>query len=189
MRKLRDVLRLAAAGMSSRQVAASLTIGATTVIDYLARARRAGIAWPLPADLTDEALEAHLYPPPPTVAKDQRPLPDWPTVHRELKRPGVTLQLLWEEYRGRHLQGYGYSRFCEVYRAWAKRLPTPSTRAPDRQASRTFRNLVGVMPMRRANRQVKWLCVNPTARATSLIERPGLCSRVRASARRCSVRY
>jgi len=48
----------------------------------------------LPADLTDEALEARLYPPPPTVAKDQRPLPDWPMVHRELKRPGVTLQLL-----------------------------------------------------------------------------------------------
>jgi transposase len=122
MRKLRDVLRLNAGGMSSRQVAASLTIGATTVIDYLGRARRAGIVWPLPADLTDEALEARLYPPPPTVAKDQRPLPDWPMVHRELKRPGVTLQLLWEEYRARHPQGYGYSRFCELYRAWAKRL-------------------------------------------------------------------
>ena len=77
MRKLRDVLRLTAGGMSSRQVAASLTIGATTVIDYLARARRAGIAWPLPDELTDEALEASLYPPPPIVAKDQRPLPDW----------------------------------------------------------------------------------------------------------------
>ena len=56
MRKLRDVLRLTAAGMSSRQVAASLTIWATTVVDYLARARRAGIAWPLPDELTDEAL-------------------------------------------------------------------------------------------------------------------------------------
>ena len=62
MRKIRDVLRLTAGGMSSRQVAASLTIGATTVIDFLGRARRAGIAWPLPDDLTDEALEASLYP-------------------------------------------------------------------------------------------------------------------------------
>ena len=61
MRKLRDVLRLTAGGMSSRQVAASLTVGATTVIDYLARARRAGIVWPLPDDLTDETLEARLY--------------------------------------------------------------------------------------------------------------------------------
>ena len=107
MRKLRDVLRLTAAGMSSRQVAASLTVGATTVIDYLGRARRAGIAWPLPDDLTDEALEARLYPPPPIVAKEQRPLPDWPTVHRELKRPGVTLQLLWEEHRTRQPKGMG----------------------------------------------------------------------------------
>ena len=82
MRKLRDVLRLTAAGMSSRQVAASLTVGATTVIDYLGRARRAGIAWPLPDELTDEALEASLYPPPPIIAKDRRPLPDWPAVHR-----------------------------------------------------------------------------------------------------------
>lgn len=111
MRKLRDVLRLTAAGMSSRQLAASLTIGATTVIDYLGRARRAGIAWPLPEDLTDEALEARLYPPPRTVGKDQRPQPDWPAIHRELKRPGVTLQLVWEEHRAQHPQGYGYSRY------------------------------------------------------------------------------
>jgi transposase len=65
--------------------------------------------------------------PPPVIAKDQRPLPDWPTVHQELKRPGVALQLLWEEYRGQHPQEYGYSRFCELYRAWAKRL-SPTTR-------------------------------------------------------------
>ena len=142
MRKLRDVLRLTAAGMSSRQVAASLTVGATTVIDYLGRARRAGIAWPLPDDLTDEALEASLYPPPPIIAKDQRPLPDWPTVHRELKRPGVTLQLLWEEYRGRHPQGYGYSRFCELYRAWAKRL-SPTMRQTHVAGERLFVDYAG----------------------------------------------
>ena len=142
MRKLRDVLRLTAAGMSSRQVAASLTVGATTVIDYLGRARRAGIAWPLPDDLTDEALEASLYPPPPIIAKDQRPLPDWPTVHRELKRPGVTLQLLWEEYRGRQPQGYGYSRFCELYRAWAKRL-SPTMRQTHVAGERLFVDYAG----------------------------------------------
>ena len=142
MRKLRDVLRLTAAGMSSRQVAASLTVGATTVIDYLGRARRAGIAWPLPDDLTDEALEASLYPPPPIIAKDQRPLPDWRTVHRELKRPGVTLQLLWEEYRGRQPQGYGYSRFCELYRAWAKRL-SPTMRQSHVAGERLFVDYAG----------------------------------------------
>jgi len=96
----------------------------------------------LPADLTDEALEARLYPPPPTVAKDQRPLPDWPMVHRELKRPGVTLQLLWEEYRARHPQGYGYSRFCELYRAWAKRL-SPTMRQSHVAGERLFVDYAG----------------------------------------------
>jgi len=142
MRKIRDVLRLTAGGMSSRQVAASLGIGATTVIDFLGRARRAGIAWPLPDELTDEALEARLFPPPQAVAKDQRPLPDWPALHRELKRPGVTLQLLWEEHRARHPQGYGYSRFCELYRAWAKRL-SPTMRQTHIAGERLFVDYAG----------------------------------------------
>jgi hypothetical protein len=63
MRNIRDVLRLTAAGMSSRKIAASLSIGATTVIDCLQRARRAGLRWRLPEDLSDEALEERLYPP------------------------------------------------------------------------------------------------------------------------------
>jgi transposase len=141
MRKIRDVLRLTAGGMSSRKVGSSLGIGATTVIDFLGRARRAGIAWPLPDDLEEEALEARLFPPP-TITKDQRPLPDWPSVHRELKRPGVTLQLLWEEHRGRHPQGYGYSRFCELYRAWSKRL-SPTMRQTHVAGERLFVDYAG----------------------------------------------
>ena len=122
MRKLRDVLRLQAAGLSSRQIGASLGIGQSTVVDYLGRAQRAGLVWPLPDDLGDEVLEARLFPPPIVIPRDQRPLPDWPAVHRELRRKGVTLQLLWEEHRAVHPQGYGYSRFCELYRAWEGRL-------------------------------------------------------------------
>ena len=52
------------------------------------------------------------------LSPDRRPLPDWPLLHRELKRPGVTLSLLWEEYRAVHRDGYGYSRFCDLYRDW-----------------------------------------------------------------------
>ena len=122
MRKLREVLRLDAAGLTSRQVGASLGIGGTTVVDYLARARRAGVAWPLPDDLDDTALEARLFPPPIAVPKSERPLPDWAALHRELKRPGVTLQLLWDEHRAANPKSYGYSRFCELYRAWEGRL-------------------------------------------------------------------
>src|SRR3954454_8453572 len=93
MRKIVDVLRLTASGLSSRKVAASLSIGATTVIDCLQRARAAGVAWPLPAEITDEILEARLYQVATAMAamSTHRPKPDWAAVHRELKRSGVTL--------------------------------------------------------------------------------------------------
>jgi hypothetical protein len=93
-------------------VAASLSIGATTVVDCLQRAYAAGVAWPLPEDVTDENLEARLYPAATaiTAMSARRPQPDWRAIHRELRRPGVTLQLLWEEHRAAHPDGYGYSR-------------------------------------------------------------------------------
>jgi transposase len=121
MRKIRDVLRLDASGMSKRQIAASLSIGPTAAWEIVRRARRAGLAWPL-GDVSDEALEQRLYPPPKPALVDKRPRPNWPAMHRELRRPGVTLQLLWEEHRAAHPEGYGYSRFCELYRQWEGRL-------------------------------------------------------------------
>jgi hypothetical protein len=105
VRKIRDVLRLSAAGMSKRQIAVSLGVSATAARDCILRARRAGLAWPLPEGLTDETLEDRLYPPPAVASKERRPRPDWATVHRELRRPGVTLQLLWEEHRAAHPDG------------------------------------------------------------------------------------
>ena len=118
MRKISDVLRLHAGGLSKRRIAVSLNIGRAAVGDYINRARRAGLGWPLAEDLSDEDLERLLFPPPVAVSPDRRSLPDWPVLHRELKRPGVTRSLLWEEYRAVHRDGYGYSRFCELYRAW-----------------------------------------------------------------------
>ena len=112
MRKISDVLRLHAGGLSKRRIAVSLNIGRTAVGDYINRARRAGLGWPLAEDLWDEDLERLLFPPPVAVSPDRRSLPDWPVLHRELKRPGVTLSLLWEEYRAVHRDGYGYSRFA-----------------------------------------------------------------------------
>jgi len=122
MRKIRDVLRLRAGGLSKRQIAASLNVGATSVGDYLRRARRAGLAWPLPEELSDEALDRRLFPPSVVVSTDRRPLPDWPALHQESRKPGVTLSLLWVEYRAAYPEGYGYSRFCDLYRAWKGRL-------------------------------------------------------------------
>lgn len=121
MRKVREVLRLKAAGLSPRQIARSLLIGRTTVGDYLRRAKLAGLTWPLPEALDDESLERALF-----VQREDhrpsRPLPDWIEVHRELRRKHVTLELLWEEYKAQHADGYQYSQYCELYRRWAKTL-------------------------------------------------------------------
>jgi transposase len=146
MRKIRDVLRLTACGLSSRKVAASLSIGGTTVIDCLQRARTSGVDWPLPEDITDEMLEARLYPSATAIAAmtARRPQPDWPTIHRELRRPGVTLQLLWEEHRGTHPDGYGYSRYCELYRAWECRL-SPTMRQVHVAGERMFVDYAGTV--------------------------------------------
>ena len=123
MRKIRDVLRLKyGLGRSHREIAAILRISHTTVGNYVRRAREAGVSWPLPDELDDARLEAALYPPTPP-SRVPRPEPDWARMHRELARhKGVTLQLLWLEYREAHPDGYQYSRFCDRYREWRGRL-------------------------------------------------------------------
>ncbi|MBV9375742.1 MAG: IS21 family transposase [Alphaproteobacteria bacterium] len=137
MRKIGDVLRLRADGLSKRKIAASLSIGVTTAGEIIRRVRRAGLSWPLPENLSDEALERVVYPPTPVTAKDRRPQPDWAAVHRELRRPGVTLQLTWEEYREAYPDGYGYSRYCDLYRSWEQRL-SPTMRQLHVAGERTF---------------------------------------------------
>lgn len=123
MRKIKDILRLKwDCRLSNRQVAASCAVARSTVAETLRRAEMAGLTWPLPADLTDTELEARLYPAPPGPASALRPIPDWATVHQELTRPGVTLALLWQEYRAAQPEGYQYSRFCDHYRAWRATL-------------------------------------------------------------------
>ncbi len=142
MRKIRDVLRLEASGLSRRQIAASLNIGRTAAGTYLDRAHAAGLSWPLPDDLSDEALERLLFPPPVKVLKGQRAEPDWALLHLELRKPNVTLSLLWEEYRAIHLSGYGYSRFCDLYRAWKGRL-TPTMRQKHFAGEKMFVDYTG----------------------------------------------
>lgn len=119
MRKIREVLRLALGEeLSQRQTGLASGVPSTTVHDYLARARAAGLKWPLPQDLDDAGLEALLYPPA-LPSRTPRPAPDWAKVHAELKKhKSVTLQLLWLEYREAHPDGYGYSQYARLYRDW-----------------------------------------------------------------------
>jgi transposase len=122
MRKVRDVLRLTfGEGLSRRQVAASLGIPVTTLSDHLRRAKLAGLSWPLPEDFDDAALEAALFPPR-APSRVPRPMPEWSSIHTELRKKSVTLQLLWLEYREAHPDGYGYSQFANRYKAWCKKV-------------------------------------------------------------------
>jgi transposase len=123
MRQLRQMLRLHHDGVSAREIARTLGVARSTIQDGLGRARRAGIDWPLPAEWTDAALEERLF-----ARSGLKPgrrahsEPDWAVLARELKRPGVNLMVLWEEYRASHPDGYGYSRFCDLYREFERRL-------------------------------------------------------------------
>jgi len=125
MRKLKEVLRLHfELGLDQRQIAHSCAVGQTTVHDYLKRADAAGITWPLPEGWDDRRLEeALLGPGVRRLYENLKPTPDFARVHEELQRhPHLTLQLVWEEYRQTHPDGYGYSRFCELYQRWRQRL-------------------------------------------------------------------
>ena len=144
MRKIREVLRLKhERGLSHRAIAQTCAIGVGTVTLYLQRTARHGLGWPLPVELDDAALEARLYPRP--TALRNRVGPDCAHIHRELKRDGVTLQLLWEEYARVHPDGYGRTRFCEIYRQWARRL-RPSMRQVHRAGEKTFVDFSGKRP-------------------------------------------
>jgi transposase len=117
MRKIREVLRLTAAGLSARQVAAGAGLARSTVASLLRRAAAAGLSWPLPEGLDEAALVQRLYPPAPPP-QGEIPLPNWPVVQQALSHKGVTLMLLWQEYKAQHPAGYQYSRFADRYRAW-----------------------------------------------------------------------
>ena len=123
MRKLKELLRLHALGLSQRQIARSCCIGQATVSEYLKAATVAGLQWRDIADWDDERLWNALAPSPsPPAARRQLPEPDYAVLRHELQtNKYVTLQLLWEEYRNQHPDGYQYSRFCDLYRAWLRR--------------------------------------------------------------------
>ena len=123
MRKSREILRLKfETDLSQRAIARVCSVSNATVWDALKRFEASGLSWPLPDGLGDAELEARLYRPPGTRAPDPRE-PDWARVHEELRtHKHVTLQLLWTEYREAHPDGYGYSYFCQHYRAFAGRI-------------------------------------------------------------------
>lgn len=131
MRRVKELLRLAhELGYSNRQISQSIRMPKTTVGDYLARAAGAGVRYADVAEMSEEAVEALLFQRPELPAT--RPRPDWDTVAAELARRGVTLMLLWEEYRRQHPDGYSYSQFRRHFLEHAKASPEPRLRREHR---------------------------------------------------------
>lgn len=146
MRKVREVLRLRHAhGASERQIAAAVGVSRSTIGEYLRRAAVIGITWPVPAELDDAELERRLFDAAGAAGAAGEPAreqPDWNQVHNELKRRGVTLVLLWEEYRAERGDGYGYSRFCDLYRDWRSTI-SPTMRQTHGPAEKLFVDFAG----------------------------------------------
>lgn len=125
MRQIGEIFRLMSTGdVPVREIARRTGVAPSTVRATIKRIAASGLSWPLPEGLSDADLEARLY----SNAGKKRghrrcPEPDWPALHRELKRKHVTLSILWDEYIEQNPDGFRYSRFCELYRAWEGKLP------------------------------------------------------------------
>jgi transposase len=123
MRKIKEILRLCwDNGLSARQAAVSCGIGRTTIKEYLERAEKAGLSWPLSEELDETSLENLLFPSTIPLDTVRRNMPPFDYIHKELKRKHMTLQRLWEEYKENNPDGYQYSQFCLRYHTWAHTL-------------------------------------------------------------------
>jgi len=144
MRKIREVLRLKFDfNLTNRKIAKSCCAARSSIAEYLERFEKSGLPWPLPEDLDDQRLEQLLYPAVTISTATFRPTPDWPDIHRELRRKAVTLMLLWEEYKNIHPEGYQYSQFCHLYDQWKKQID-PVMRLDYRAAEFLFVDWAGM---------------------------------------------
>ena len=123
MRKIKEVLRLKwEYNSSNNQIAKSCNIARSTVREYLRRAEVVGLTWPLDPELDDSDLENLLFPIKTVIPSSQRQMTTMAYLFQEMKKKGVTLQLLWYEYKETNPEGYQYSQFCNLYRQWVKKL-------------------------------------------------------------------
>lgn len=127
VRKIKEVIRLKCEGkLSNRAIAGACKVSNSTVGEYLRRAEAAGIDWPL-EEIGEDELYQKLFPEKNAAVSERKcPMPDWEAVQKEKRQKGVTLQLLWQEYKGKYPEGYQYSQFCEHYQRWKKSRTEPS---------------------------------------------------------------
>ena len=143
-RTIREILRLRSLDFSTRQISQSVNKARSSVNDIVRKARNAGVKWPLSKDIDDRKLEEMLYAKPEGV-REGKAEPDFPYVHSELKRKGVTRQLLWKEYAEVHPDNhYSYTRFCELYDIWRKKNKKPSMRQLHKAGEKCFVDYAGM---------------------------------------------
>lgn len=143
MRKISEVFRQRyELKLSYRDIAKSLNISISTIYDYLTRAKLAGIHWPLPEGISEQELYEKLFLPV-TQKTAKRALPEWEYIHRELRKKGVTLRLLWREYREIHADGLAYTQFCGHYRDYVKSV-SPVMRQIHKGGEKTFVDYAGM---------------------------------------------
>jgi transposase len=144
MRNTKEVFRLKFdCRLSNRKIAQSCRIARSTVAEYLSRFHQAALRWPLPEAMDDTRLEELLFPAAALTSGAERPLPEWLYIHTELRRKGVTLALLWQEYKAQHPLGYQYSQFCDRYRKWAN-IIDPVMRQEHRAGEKLFVDYAGM---------------------------------------------
>jgi transposase len=142
MKKISEVLRQRyELKRSYRDIAQSLNISISTVSDYLSRSARAKIEWPLPGEMSEQELYDTLFLPA-SKPTDKRPLPDWENIQKEHRKKGVTLLLLWREYRDIHENGLSYSQFCNCFQAYKKTIE-PVMRQVHKAGEKTFVDYAG----------------------------------------------
>ena len=121
MQKLQEILRLKyECGLSDRQVKNSCGVSRRTISIYWQQAQLAGIDWNQDKNLNDTDLEQRLFNGRSVPEKTNNP--DWNYIYKELKRPHVTLQLLWQEYKESNPGGCHYSWFQEQFAQWRKKI-------------------------------------------------------------------
>lgn len=142
MRTVREIIRLYDLGYSVRQTASSCNVSISTVSFYINRFKSSGTAYDTFISLTDEQIKALFLP---EASKPLRPLPDMEYIHTELKRKGVTIYLLWEEYIKDNPDGYRYSQFAYHYNEF-KKILNPVMRFNHKMGEKAFVDFSGFKP-------------------------------------------
>jgi len=166
MRAIREILRQRFEfGRSLREISQSVGASFGAVQTMVERAAERGLSWPLPEDLDDAALEQLLFKQP--EAPQGRALPNMEDIDKELRsHKGVTLLLLWEEYKAQHPDGYQYTQFCRYYRAW-QGTQEPTMRQVHRFGQRVYLDFAGVTVPTRTRRQARSKRPTSSSRASA----------------------